>query len=158
MRKFLKALLALTTVLTLVPTAVFADENIVEKPSDSNNTQGSIELYATKASSYSVKLPKSVDVSNDEVTFKVFAFGDIDAATELKVDKGTGTHALKDEANGKTDIDLTISVDKTFKYDDLGSDFAQDKFITFTITHNPILAGTYKYDLPIVISLVTAQQ
>lgn len=150
MKKYLTLILTAFMVLTL-PSAIFAEEQEV------STNQTTVELIANKASAYTVKLPKTFDVSNNSSEFKVFAKGDISADESLVIAVGDGQHVLKDvvEASSKQ-YELTVTVDDgTITFENLPlTNYSQDVFATFTITHDSLLAGSYSYVLPVVISIV----
>lgn len=154
MKKILTILLA-AAVMICTPMSIFADTDFNEVAQDAETTPDVI-LKANAASKYTVKLPKEVNVSATEKTFKVYAYGDLDGAYEISVQPGAGEHALKDDADIKADVALTISADKTLAVDEIATDDYNDECITFTVEHAQLLAGSYTYSLPIVISLVPA--
>ena len=148
MKKLFTLLFA--TLMVLLPTGVFADEQ--EVVSDS----ATVQLTASKASSYKVKLPQTVDVSNNSTTFNVYAKGDIAFNQKITVSVGEGDHILKDIlVDSLKQVDLTVNVSNgDFLFETLGVDnYSQEKYATFTVTHDTLSAGSYAYSLPIVIEL-----
>lgn len=153
MKKLLTILLA-AAVMICTPMSIFADD--FNEVAQDDLTTPDVILKANASSKYTVKLPKEVNVSANEKTFKVYAYGDLDGAYEISVQPGEGEHALKDDAGVKDDVALTISADKTLTIEEIGTEDYNDSCITFTVEHADLLAGSYTYSLPIVISLVDA--
>lgn len=149
MKKILTILMLAALVLAS-PANIFADQEL-----NQNSTSGTVQLTASKASTYTVKLPTSVDVSADSATFKAFIKGDVDGAKKVVIaeDTSKGTNILKNNAIDGRDVDLTISVDKAINGADITSEYTEDG-ITITVSHETIAAGTYTCNLPLTISLV----
>lgn len=135
---------------------VFAEEGNTEV---SDGSQGTVELFAQIASRYTVKLPRRVDVGSNSTTFNIFAKGSIAANQQLDVTyDDSSEHKLEDQTVGSTrSYPLNIVVnDGSFAADQL-TDLYQDALkATFTVTHTSLMAGNYRCDLPILISLHNA--
>ncbi len=134
------------------PVNVFAEEETTEV----SGSQGTVELYANIASAYSVLLPKKVDIRGDSTDFHVYAKGSIALNKKLDVAfDNSSQHTLEDKIPGSSrSYELHIAVtDGSFAADRLGSTYQNDLKATFTITHDPLKAGNYSYDLPILIAL-----
>lgn len=154
MKKILTILCAFLMMLVL-PTNIFADEDIYEVSTE--KTQN-IELVANKTATYSVKIPKSVDVSDDEKTFEVLACGNISSDQKLCITFDDDNCALVDQANvtnKQEDVEVSVEIDDgEFVFTELKATYAEtNKKVTFTVTHETISAGSYKAVLPITISL-----
>ena len=108
----------------------------------------SISLAYDKEPTYSVKVPKVVDVTNNTTTFTYYVSGDIYADQSLQVlfDQETTIYS----ANGSCKV--YISQDKTdFTYDELTSSYSNH---TCTLTHNKLDSGKWYGSLNLVISLI----
>ena len=153
MKKILTILMLAALVLAS-PANIFADE-ATEQELSQESTGGTVKLTASKASTYTVKLPKSVDVSANSATFTAYIKGDVDGAKKIVIaeDKSNGTNVLENNAVTGRNVDLTISVDKSINGSDISSEYTSDG-ITITVSHAAIAAGTYTCDLPLTISLV----
>lgn len=152
MKKTLTALL-LVSLMMILPANVFADEE-----QEVSGNSANVTLYATKNSTYYVKLPVRVDVSAVSETFTVLAKGDIASSEELTIGYASGTYNLVDTVaeSTKTPVALNVSVtNPTFAYTDLGNTYGQNG-ATFTISHNALQAGAYECVLPVTISLDSA--
>ena len=98
MKKILTIALSLL-LMVIVPTGLFAEEVTVNSTTHNELTEtGNVSLYANITSSYSVLVPKTVDVSNDEKTFSVFAKGDLDPTKQLQVNYQSGSYVLSNNA------------------------------------------------------------
>lgn len=153
MRKYLSLLLAL--LLSLSPTAISATDDYNEVTSDGDQT---IELYALVTSSYTVKLPKSVDVSTSGTTFTIEVKGDIAADEQISIsfdDCSLSETSVKTGDDAHEDIELTVSADvETFTFDLIEADtYAETGKATVTVTHDTIPAGDWSADLSVTISL-----
>ena len=152
MKKILTALLA-TALLVATPSAIFADEN----PNQELNTpsSGSIELFATVASSYTLKLPKKVDVSAASTEIKIYAKGDVDGGKKIMVREKveTGGHSLADKASKQQAVALTVTAGTGINGKDVGADYNDEKYTTLTVAHGTLGAADWSCNLPIVISL-----
>lgn len=149
MKKILTVLMVTALMIGLPMSNVFADQELNE-----GDSEGTVELVALKASSYTVKLPVQVDVSELSTTFKALIKGDVDGSKKIVLaeDKTGGDNYLKDEAELKPDILLNINIDKAMNGEDIFAEYTLDG-ITFTVTHDAIAAGNYRCDLPITITL-----
>lgn len=158
MKKILTVLLAAAMIMA-VPTSIFADETNNELNSNAQLTDinGSINLVASKISSYTVKFPKSLDVTDASKTCDFYVKGDVDGSKKVVIDKGTGTHQLTDKAGTKAAVALSISFGSGVEGKDILSEYGTAKE-TMTITHGALAAATYGYELPVVIKLVNIQQ
>ena len=152
MKKILTILMLAALVLAS-PANIFADE-ATEQELSQESTGGTVKLTASKASTYTVKLPKSVDVSANSATFTAYIKGDVDGAKKIVIaeDKSNGTNVLENNAVTGRNVDLTISVDKSINGNEITSEYASTG-ITITVSHADIAAGTYTCDLPLTISL-----
>ena len=150
MKKILTTLLT-AAMIVATPAAIFADEDPQELE---NPSTGTIKLIASKTSSYTVKLPKVVDVSDNEKVINIYAKGDVDASKKIMVvESSDETHYLKDDAGKKTKKKLTVTAGNGILGSDVGEDYNNDKYTTLTITHDDIAAGSWTCNLPIVIRL-----
>ena len=152
MKKILTILMLAALVLAS-PANIFADE-ATEQELSQESTGWTVKLTASKASTYTVKLPKSVDVSANSATFTAYIKGDVDGAKKIVIaeDKSNGTNVLENNAVTGRNVDLTISVDKSINGNEITSEYASTG-ITITVSHADIAAGTYTCDLPLTISL-----
>lgn len=153
MKKYLTILLAAAMML-VAPAGVFADEL---QELNENPTEGTIKLIANKTSSYTVKLPKVLDVSSDSTTFDIQAKGDVDGAMVLVVEKDTGDHALVDASGKNEDIALTITDGSGISGKVIEAEYVDTAKDSMTIEHAAITAGDWSYELPIVIRLAEAE-
>lgn len=149
MKKLLAILMTAALILELPVANILAEQELSEADSE-----GTVELVASKASSYSIKLPIQVDVSATSTTFKAYVKGDVDGSKKIVIaeDKSAGDNYLKDEANLKPDVPLEITIDKAMNGEDIQADYTSDG-ITFTVLHDPIDAGNFKCNLPLTITL-----
>lgn len=154
MKKILTVLFVSLMALCM-PANIFAEEGTNEVSGE----EASVELYATIASQYTVKLPARVDVSPVNKTFNVFAKGSIAADKKLDITVGQGTHTLHDlTAGSNRDVALNITVsDGSFAADILPENYEDQIKSIFTVTHAALAAGNYSYQLPIVIALNNAE-
>lgn len=135
--------------------AVFAEETETETDKDTT-----VQLYAEVTSTYTVKLPKKVDVTNKSVSFDVQAKGSISSDEKISV-AFDQTAQLKDnnDTNGRSSIALTIS---NYAHDFLYSvlevaTYGNDAKFSVGVTHdNDIPAGSWSVDLPVTIALANA--
>ncbi|MCR4633691.1 MAG: hypothetical protein K5648_06145 [Erysipelotrichaceae bacterium] len=144
--------LLFVSLLTLcIPAHLFAEEDVTEVTGE----QASVTLYANIGSQYFVKLPRRVDVKNENTSFEIFAKGSIAADKKLDVTAGAGDHILRDNTAGSTrSYPLNVTASATsFAADLLAEEYQNDLKAVFTITHAALSAGDYSYDLPIVIAL-----
>ncbi|MDO5332261.1 MAG: hypothetical protein Q4E99_06230 [Bacillota bacterium] len=153
MKKILTALLA-AAMLVVAPATLFAEQ---EDPNQELETpsSGSIELFATVASSYTLKLPKKVDVSELSTEIKIYAKGDVDAGKKIMVKEKdeTGGHSLVDKASKKQAKALTVTAGGGINGGDVGASYNDEKYTTLTVVHGNLDAAEWTCNLPIVISL-----
>lgn len=160
MKKILTVLLAIAMI-TTTSTGIFAEENEQEIATGATlaDLSGKINLEAIKASSYTVKLPKKVDVSNNSTTFDILAKGDVDASKKIVIVEGNqGQNKLTDQAavGAKTAVSLTVSFNGGILGKDIQAAYGTAKD-TVTITHSDLAAATWKCELPITIKLQDIQ-
>lgn len=149
MKKILTAVLATAMIMAMPVATVFADENDQEITTAS----GTVQLVASKASAYTVKLPVSVDVSAASTIFKAYVKGDVDGSKKLVIaENNAGQNYLEDDADLKDDVLVNVAIDKAIDGDDIIATYTED-CITFTVTHNALGAGTFRCALPLTISL-----
>lgn len=153
MRKILTVLLT-AAMLIVAPSAIFADEDPNQELNQSVGN-GTIELFATVASNYTVKLPKKVDVSANSTIIKIFAKGDVDGSKKIMVKEKVEQdgHSLTDKASLKQAKALTVTAGTGIEGKDIGSDYNDQKYTTLTVVHTDLEAGDWLCNLPIVISL-----
>ena len=149
MKKILTVLLA-SAMMFVAPAGVFADEL---QELEENPTEGTIQLVASKTSSYTVKLPKVLDVSDDSTTFDIQAKGDVDGAMKVVVEKATGDHLLADNSGKNEAKVLTITNGNGIAGSVIEENYAEAAKDSMTIVHDSISAGDWSYELPIVIRL-----
>lgn len=160
MKKILTVLLAVAMVAT-TSTGIFAEElspNEVEVKTGETlaDLTGSIDLEAIMVSSYTVKLPKKLDVKEKKVTCDIKAKGDVDAAKKIVIEESNaGQNKLVDQAGDKTAVDLSVSFGNGIEGKDIKADYDTAKE-TMTIEHGDLAAATWKCQLPIVIKLADA--
>jgi len=140
----------------VIPNGVFADE--YDQDDDASQ---SVELYAEVSSTYTVKLPQNVDVTNEEVTFDVQALGDITSAKKLNVafDASASLVDQSGKSSKREAIALTIeNGTNNFTFNELGAEYSDDVKATVTVKHTGVTipAGTWSVDLPVTISLIDA--
>ena len=154
MKKILTCIMAGALLFALPVGNVFAEEK--EITDIVNSKEGTVKLTATKASSYSVQLPVSVDVSTSGAKIAVKAKGDVDSAYQIVVtEKENATNKLVDAADVNNTVDITVDMGDPILGSVVTNQYGDTAKTEITITHNGITAGTYSYDLPIVISLAT---
>lgn len=160
MKKILTALLSTAMVLAM-PATIFADEPVMEEIIEANATASEIALTAKHASEYYIKLPKALDVSNDETTFSILARGDIDGAKEIVIEenkKDGKDNKLVDDAGLKADKVLTVTCTGAIGANDLDPETYDGALgTTMTIKHAPLEAGNWSGSLPITIRLANAE-
>lgn len=153
MKKILTILLSLA-IFVATPATIFADETMETL---ANAAEGEILLTASKASEYFIKLPKTVDVSNDSTTFNIYARGDIDGAKEIVIEEmkiDGQDNKLVDGANLKDAKVLTVTCAGAISADDLEPETYENAVgTTMTVVHETIEAGSWSGKLPITIKL-----
>lgn len=157
MKKILTVLLSLS-ILIAMPAQIFAEENPIETVETlANATEGEIILTASKASEYFIKLPKTLDISNNSTTFNIYARGDIDGSMEIVFEekKNNGNdNKLVDDAGLKDDKVLTVTCSGAISADDLNpNNYEGAEGTTMTVSHDAIEAGSWSGTLPISIRL-----
>ena len=164
MKKILTVLLA-AAMMIVTPVGIFAEtpapaKTDADQELDKNPTSGKIELFANLASSYTLLLPLKLDVSTSGATANIYAKGDVDGDKKIVIAEDGSNHALKDKANAKTDVGVTIAFGSGIAGDTVKTDYDNGVKETMTVTHSGIKAGEWSCELPIVISLQnkTAQQ
>jgi len=147
--KKIATLLFVSLLLVVLPANIFAEDQEV-------NTDTTVTLTAAKVSTYTVKLPRSFDVSNNSSSFDVFVKGDISSDKELTI-TCTQNHSMADVVTGSNrTVALTVAVSNgTFGYSELPAAYSNVK-ASITISHDTIPAGSYSYNLPVAISLADA--
>ena len=110
-----------------------------------------------QSSSYSVLLPKQVDVTNNSSSFDLLAKGSIKSNEILNVSLDKHVD-LVDQTAGSAKDNVTVSVDQSefnFFKTDLSEEYVDggnaDK--TITLTHDTLTAGDWSADLNITIKL-----
>lgn len=152
MKKIFKVLMIATLVIGCPIANVFADEN--EVTNIVNSSEGEVPLTATQASSYSILLPTSVDVSTSGAKVVVKAKGDVDSAYKIVVtEKADATNKLVDNADSTNTVDIIVTTGDPISGSAVGSAYSDTVKTEITITHNGLTAGSYSYELPLVISL-----
>jgi len=151
MKKLLTILLA-AAMLVVAPATIFADETNVQELGE-DDASGTIELEATISSSYTLKLPLKVDVSETSSTCDIYAKGDVDGSKTIVISEdNAGENVLEDGADLKTDKTLTITFGSGISGADITSEYGDAKE-TITIVHDALEAGSWTCSLPILISL-----
>ena len=108
----------------------------------------SISLNAQVNPYYSIKIPKTINVQNNETTFEYYICGDIYADQTLKVKFDSETNLL----NGNKSITAYISQSKnTFNQSELTNEY---ETYSITITHDKLSSGNWSGQLNVVISLI----
>lgn len=116
---------------------------------DEYNQQGtySIALSCTNSPSYSVKIPKSLDVSNNETVLNYFVKGDIYGDQILKVIFDSETTLT---SHAKQETISVVQNKNTWECDELSNSYNQYEI---TLSHNQLSAGQWNGTLNVVISL-----
>ena len=164
----LKSILAIALAGSLLLTgSVFADE--IPQGDTETSDEATVILYSESTSTYSVQLPKSVDVTNEEVSFSIKAKGDIAGDERIMVTVPESATLVETDENGSDlaegahdNIALTLSYDRAddgYEFDDINVDDynGANATGTVTITHTgvKIPAGHWRYSLPINITLTS---
>ena len=148
MKKFLSCILMALMILVSVP--IYAEDQVI-----SNEGQAIVELTASIESTYTISLPKQVDVTDEETTFNIKVKGDITADETINID--IPDSATLSEDGSERSISLTINDNGgiSYVYTDMNKDDYEgiNAKRDITITHDPITAGTWKTDITINISL-----
>ena len=99
MKKILTVLLTAAMFFTGV-TCVFAEEQEFTPATAQTQVNGSVDLVAEVVSTYTIKLPKEIDVTNEEVSVDILAKGDVDGAKKIVIsESNAGQNKLADLAN-----------------------------------------------------------
>lgn len=108
----------------------------------------SISLNAQVNPYYSIKIPKTIDVQNNETTFEYYICGDIYADQTLKV-------KFDDETilnNGVNSTITYVTQEKTnYSQSELTNEY---ETYSITITHDKLSSGNWSGQLNVVISLI----
>ena len=154
MKKIVTVLLA-AAMCIVAPAAIFADEfNQYEPVEGKTDSEGSVELKAEITSTYTVKLPKVVDVKADSTDVVIQAKGDVDGSKKIVFSqKNAANDKLADESGKNTAEDLTITFGTGIAGSSIKADYASDVKETMNITHAKLKAGSWKYTLPLLIKL-----
>lgn len=167
MGKLLKRFCTVALASTLLCTGSVLAEEIPTGNTETTD-EATVVLYSEGTSTYSVQLPKSVDVTNETSTFTIKAKGDIAGDEKIMVAVPTEATLIETDDQGvdlttgaHDDIDLTIAYDKSssgYAFDDINvNDYdGANATGTVTITHTgvKIPAGHWRNNLSISISLV----
>ena len=154
MKKIFKVFMIAALVISCPIANVFADETETEIENIVNSDEGSVLLTAKKASSYSIQLPVSVDVSTSGAKVILKAKGDVDSAYKIVVaEKENATNKLVDAADPTNTVDITVTMGDAINGSAVGAAYADTAKTEITIAHDGLTAGTYSYELPLVISL-----
>ena len=152
MKKILKVFMIAALVISCPIANVFADET--EITDIVNSDEGTVLLTATKASSYSIQLPVSVDVSTSGAKVTLKAKGDVDSAYKIVVtEKADAANKLVDAADPTNTVDIGVTMGDAINGSTVTSAYSDTAKTEITITHGGLTAGTYSYELPLVISL-----
>lgn len=101
---------------------------------------------------YSIKIPKTLDVSNNVTTFNYYVFGDIYADQILNI-QFDSTVEIKNKTNT---YEASISQDKTmWAQNEINNTYVSS---TVTINHDKLKAGSYVGILNVAISLLGGTQ
>ena len=154
MKKLLTVLLSMAMIIAGPAASVFADSPVLEEQEKTDLGSADIALTATKASTYTVKLPKKLDVSSDETTFAIEALGDVDGDYELAFEESNAGSNVLTDLSGRIDaLTLTVTVGDPIAGKDIGATYNSEKASSMKIEHAGIKAGTWQGTLPIIIKL-----
>lgn len=156
--KLVKLLVLSLVALMLVGTPVFAEG---EDPQDyESNPTGNkqVQLYAEVSDTYTVQLPKKVNVTTSGQTFSVKAKGDIAADKKITISMPQNPELVDQSATGekKANVQLTLTnyafdfVDSEINSADYDGSGATE---TVTVTHGGITAGSWSVDMNVTIGL-----
>lgn len=156
MKKVLTVLCSMAVLLAF-PANIFAEEsNNNDVTSDGTEN---VVLYAEATSSYTVRLPKKVNVSATESEITIQAKGDIASDEEILITYDDSSCALADQSGAATtqdDVALTFAFDEgidAFLFDGIKGDFAANSTVVINVTHDALPAGNWEATLPITIAL-----
>ena len=152
MKKILTTLMAAALIIGCPVASIFAEETEIEDIVTSK--KGTVNLTATKASSYSIQLPVSVDVSSGIATITLKAKGDVDSAYKIVVTEEDGaTNKLVDKADSNNTVDIDVTMGDAIDGADVTDAYLDTVKTEITVEHDGLTAGSYSYDLPLVIAL-----
>lgn len=141
-----------TIFMAILPQTISADE--IEQADLKNQD---VRLFANIASTYTVKLPSEVDVTNLNTSFKIAFKGNISSNEQISVSMPEHVNLVDDKkfTTGHDLIDIAVSVDKNdFIYSDLEEKlYIEDAEATVSLAHATIPAGNWSVTLPITIGL-----
>lgn len=147
--KINKYVLASLVCTALVPMSVCAEDTVVTSPTDET-----IQLTANKTSSYTVTLPKIVDISTNETKFNVKVKGDINSNETITVTMND-THLSETASTESKHEDVPVSVTfgdgKSFAYK--AADIKDENIKQATLTHDTLPAGTWSGSLTVNIAV-----
>ena len=158
--KLLKSILFLVlAILIFLPLSIDADDQDI-------TDSGVVKLYANIGSTYTVKLPKSVDITEPGTTFDYYLKGDLDGKSRIVVscpqtttirEYNDGGVTLGESGHPDVTASMTNSNTDGFGYDVINSDYDESLTSkakgTITIDHNGLPAGCWRGILNIKISL-----
>jgi len=160
MKKLLTVLMIGLMLVVMPTTSVFAEQATDQELEITDSTEGTIALTASKASSYCMQFPLSANVttSGEKITLK--AKGDVDSAYKIVVTEKTGaTNTLVDDADSNNTVAINVAFGDAILGSTVTNNYSDTVKTDITVTHNGITnAGSYSYNLPIVISLVKITQ
>lgn len=152
MKKVKTVLCAAMACALFTPVAVSAEEVSYSDPGDKT-----VELTAEAVSSYTVKLPKSVDVSQTSTTFDVKVAGDIAGDEKITLTMTDG--ALKETNAGSqpshADVNYTVTYGENKSQEYLWDDIDTEKVDQATIDHAKLPAGSWTGTLNVNIAFDT---
>lgn len=152
MKKVLTMLLVAAMVI-VAPASVFAEENELSPATSQTEVTGSVDLVANIVSTYTIKLPKQIDVSGLSTSVDIFAKGDVDGSKKIVISEtNAGQNKIADLANKNTAEALTVGFGSGIEGKDIDASYGTAKD-TMTITHAALKAGSWKCVLPILIKL-----
>jgi len=153
MTKTSKILISLlSSLLLLTPTVVKADEEISAEGTEL------ISLTASVPSSYTIKFPKSVNITSAEESFYIDVKGEMSTMEKLVItipETATLTETVHDSSTART-VDVTIESSKSeFVSEDLSTDTynEDDARATVALTHDEIVAGEWTGSISMVVAL-----
>lgn len=108
----------------------------------------SISLAMQVEPTYTLKIPKAIDVSNNITNFNYLICGDIYADQILQIDFGEETKIYSENRY----CSVYISPEKSrFTYDELSKEYSS---YNVTLSHKELEAGKYTGKITMVISLI----
>ena len=111
----------------------------------------SIPLIYDNNPSYSVKIPKSINVSSNNTYFMYYVRGDIYADECLNIKFDEETYICSNDASIKLDVNQDKSI---WSYDELTSEYVS---YMCNVVHEDLRPGSYLGSLNVVISLIGGQ-